>query len=298
MAVLLHIESSQRLALHARTVVGRSRRAHLRDDSMRMSGEHALISWTGSAWELRDLGSRNGTWANGGRIKAGERVSLEVGATLSFGKEGAEWRLESITPPAPLATDGVVWVEGEVDLLGLPDLSEPEVLIEQTGRGWVCQDELLRDGQVIQAAGRSWVLHLPEQLLPTADAGEQGLDDLELRFAVSSDEEYIEVTAVIGGRAQKLSPRSYHELLLQLARQRLEDARDATVSASEHGWMYNSGLERALRASSNQIYVAIHRIRREITGLGLIDGHDIIERRATSRQVRIGVARLQVTGLG
>ena len=35
------------------------------------SSLHARIYWTGSSWEIRDLGSRNGTYVNGAPLAAG-----------------------------------------------------------------------------------------------------------------------------------------------------------------------------------------------------------------------------------
>ncbi len=40
---------------------------HIKDDSV--SERHALISWTGSAWQLRDVGSSNGTRVNGRKLR-------------------------------------------------------------------------------------------------------------------------------------------------------------------------------------------------------------------------------------
>jgi pSer/pThr/pTyr-binding forkhead associated (FHA) protein len=40
---------------------------HIKDDSV--SERHALVSWTGTAWELRDVGSSNGTQVNGRKLR-------------------------------------------------------------------------------------------------------------------------------------------------------------------------------------------------------------------------------------
>jgi pSer/pThr/pTyr-binding forkhead associated (FHA) protein len=45
-----------------------------------------MLRWTGEHWDLKDLGSRNGTFLDGNRIKSGEEHEVQKGATISFGK--------------------------------------------------------------------------------------------------------------------------------------------------------------------------------------------------------------------
>jgi pSer/pThr/pTyr-binding forkhead associated (FHA) protein len=62
--------------LRSRCLLGRSPTCDVRLEDARISGEHARVSWTGHAWELRDLGSRNGTFVLGRKVPAGGRVAL------------------------------------------------------------------------------------------------------------------------------------------------------------------------------------------------------------------------------
>src|SRR5262245_56689997 len=71
MAILRDLGSGEAVPLAARVVVGRASTATLRLGDSRVSGEHATVLWTGAAWEIRDLGSRNGTFVDGGRVGAG-----------------------------------------------------------------------------------------------------------------------------------------------------------------------------------------------------------------------------------
>ena len=50
--------------------VGRTKasRVHIRDPAV--SEKHGEIRWTGAGWELRDLGSSNGTQVNGRALSA------------------------------------------------------------------------------------------------------------------------------------------------------------------------------------------------------------------------------------
>ena len=61
--------------LLSRHVVGRSRLADLRMTDPTVSGEHAVLRWTGREWELHDLGSGNGTSVDGRKLASGERVT-------------------------------------------------------------------------------------------------------------------------------------------------------------------------------------------------------------------------------
>jgi len=62
----------------------------------RVSGNHALIEWSGDAWTLRDLGSSNGTSVNGKRIR--RKRKLKVGDVIRFG-EVAAWRVDALVNP-------------------------------------------------------------------------------------------------------------------------------------------------------------------------------------------------------
>ena len=57
--------------------VGRTKasRVHIKDPAV--SEKHGEIRWTGAGWELRDLGSSNGTKVNGRALSAGDmRISI------------------------------------------------------------------------------------------------------------------------------------------------------------------------------------------------------------------------------
>jgi pSer/pThr/pTyr-binding forkhead associated (FHA) protein len=43
-------------------LIGRSTMCTLQIDAADVSKEHASLRWVGDGWELRDLGSRNGTF--------------------------------------------------------------------------------------------------------------------------------------------------------------------------------------------------------------------------------------------
>ena len=49
-----------------------------------MSSQHASIRWVGDGWELKDLGSRNGTAVDGVPVPSGQVVKLSAGMSVSF----------------------------------------------------------------------------------------------------------------------------------------------------------------------------------------------------------------------
>jgi pSer/pThr/pTyr-binding forkhead associated (FHA) protein len=78
--------------LESRTIIlGRGESAHLRFDDAAMSSEHAALEFCGSGYRLRDLGSMNGTFLNGGDVKAAE---LKNGDRLKLGARALQYVLE------------------------------------------------------------------------------------------------------------------------------------------------------------------------------------------------------------
>lgn len=306
MAVLESAES--RVVLLPRHLVGRSRVANTRIPARDVSGEHAVFLWTGERWELRDLGSRNGTWLKGRKLEPGERSYVRAGEQVAFGNPEATWTFSSDAAPSAAAICGGTVREATGEFLALPTLDDPQVIVELDHEtGW----QLIRDGEVEAAEDghavvideQTWKLSIPPDgpLVPTTTEMRDMAKVLSsftgrsLDFAVSADQEYIEVTARVGNNRHALPPRVHHELLLTLARQRLED-RAADVAPSEEGWVYTSDLRKMLGVSANQFYVMSHRCKRELEPLG-IDPTQLIEKRRTSHQVRLGVADVTVRSL-
>ena len=108
-------QSSQRVVqIPCRCSVGRSTLADLRLESPRCSSEHAAITWSKGRWNVRDLGSSNGTKINGRTLFPGDRVQLSTGSRVQFGDDAkaiifkrGEWRegldefqAEELTRPA------------------------------------------------------------------------------------------------------------------------------------------------------------------------------------------------------
>ena len=148
------------------------------------------------------------------------------------------------------------------------------------------------------ADGGAWRLYLPTTGDRTVkeSAGLLTVAGLRLRFAVSRDEEHVEVIAFAPGRALDLKARAHHSPLLVLARQRLAD-RAAGLPPAEAGWIHQEELGHMLRLDDNHLNICIHRARNQLGKLGIADAAALVERRSGSRQLRIGVSELEVIAM-
>ena len=182
--------------LEPRHVVGRmpAPRCSLTLDQPFVSGVHAEFRWTGLLWELKDLGSRNGTYLDGRRLEpsAPDRI-----------RQGLEGRLRQTR--AAVGDDRRVATAGHGRPPGrrrarlaprrfhrLPSTDDPRATIYRTVEGgWVLEspDEMprpLTDLQTFEAVGRLWRFSCadmpPATLASQVDARPLRLEDIELAF--------------------------------------------------------------------------------------------------------------------
>jgi hypothetical protein len=303
MAVLLHERSGLTAILHANHLVGRSERCDLRIDENYVSTEHASIRWNGQAWFLKDLGSRNQTYVDGASVSAAQPVLLNPGSTLAFGRKDDTWRLQDLSAPEAVAIplDGGEPLVGVNALLPVPSSIRPAATVYRgSDGGWKLDEEgetrNVEDGGVFEVDGRSFRLSLPSAVLPTVPVGSLEalrITDLELHFSVSSDEEHVEIVAASPGKLQHLGSRSHNYLILELARRRAADA-DSKLPETSCGWIYQDELCERLRVDVARLNVDVYRIRKQFAHLELLDPATIIERRARTKQLRLGVKRFSI----
>jgi hypothetical protein len=288
------------VVLPDRCLVGRSRSADLVLAGRDVSGEHAVLQWCGAHWELRDLGSRNGTRVGEARLAAGARVVLTVGAELRFGREGSPWTLIDASAPQLMAVSLVNGAcrAAEGGYLALPSAEAPAVVMYQEANGrWsaeragVATD--LEDRALIEAGGL-WRVHLPT---PSGGTWEDGdapvlVAQLRLCFTVSRDEETVELIAWAGERRIDLLARAHHYALLLLARRRLAD-RSAGVPEAEQGWIRQDELLALLKIGEDHLSITIHRARTQLGKAGVADAAALIARRPGTRLLRLGVAAIE-----
>jgi pSer/pThr/pTyr-binding forkhead associated (FHA) protein len=103
MGVLKHSSSGKSIVLPAHAVAGRAPGSAVRLSGQGASNDHASISWTGSRWEARDLGSTNGTFVDDSRIPLKENAPLAKGSVIRFGSKDEVWELTDDRGPVLLA---------------------------------------------------------------------------------------------------------------------------------------------------------------------------------------------------
>jgi hypothetical protein len=305
--LLLDRRTCRMVPLATRSLVGRSAACVAFVEDLRASAEHAVISWTGDHWEVRDLGSLNGTWVDGRRLNAGERVAIARDATLGLGAPDAAWILADDRAAGPAARNELTGelVHASAGLLAVPSPDDPRATVFCNAEGrWTVElrgeCSAIEDHARLELDGDGWRLFLPPRLGAVPDTLEDpgeatALAALRLDFAPSKDEEHVDVVVHTGdGRALPLPTRASSYMLLTLARARLDDAA-REIAIEDRGWMYASELAEMLQYSPERLNIEIFRVRALFAKLGIVDATRLIERRASTRQLRIGVAELRVT---
>lgn len=308
MATLLALSAGRRYFLEPQHVVGRAPSCALCLDRRYISGQHAVFRWIGDHWELKDLGSRNGTFLDGIRLKPGYEHAVRVGAKVAFGKQ-PEGMFELIDTSAPVTMaiplDGKdpVFIDG--DLLALPSSYDPRATIYRGAEGgWVLEQpddstSPITNLQTFEVAGRVWRFSCNEAVRTTTLAtspADLEVRHLDLSFSVSRDEEHVELQVRCAGRTFDMGARTHNYLLLTLARRRLADAAEGMPETS-CGWIYQEDLAHDPSMAPPQLNIDVFRIRKHFAAIGVLDAANIIERRSRTRQLRIGTALVSVAEL-
>ena len=185
-------------------------------------------------------------------------------------------------------------------MIGLPSGKSPEstLYLDQDG-AWKLERsngeiELVLDGQVIECAGRKFRFCCPvsTSATETLTIPELGAEPT-LCFAVSQDEDFVELWLEYAERKLPLGSRSHNYLLLTLARQLLAD-RAASLPEASCGWTDKDELAEGLKMTPQQVDGEVFRIRKHFTQHGLPEPTTIIERRPRTRQIRLGRSKLRI----
>jgi hypothetical protein len=276
----------------------------------RVSGVHAEIRWNGQGWELKDLGSLNGTYLDGQRIDAGAVKVLRQGSRVAFGQTDREWELVDAAAPLVLVVpiDGGDPVAVENDLVALPSSEDLRATLYRSRDGeWTLEraDEApvtLARGQIFECARRLWRFSCPVSsmgtLASTVDTAERlDLAMLRLTLSFNRNQEYVHVRAIGRTTAVDLGESVYNYLLLRLARRRLDDA-ERGIPETSQGWVDVSELaEDPMFATPQQLNLAVFRIRKQFADAGIADSARIVERRSSTREMRLGTGRVSVAAL-
>jgi len=281
--------------LAARTLVGRMPACDMTISETYVSREHAVLSWSTRGWEVKDLGSKNGTSVNARRIEPGRGVRLHLGSTLTFGDGREEWRLVSDSAPIPFAqgAQGEQVAADVDDVLSLPSPDHPEVVITDLVHGdWTAESSdrtwTVRDRDVVKAGGVNWHLRLPTALDPTVDRSVPVLTELEMVLRVSADEEYVEWSFTRRGENVTLPNRAHSYLVLTLARLRTSDP---------EGWIHRDELAAALNVDPTALSMQLVRARKQLARAGVHDAADLFESKSGSGMLRLRTDRVRVERL-
>jgi pSer/pThr/pTyr-binding forkhead associated (FHA) protein len=306
MGSIRELSSGQTQLLQPEHLVGRASTCALRLSHRWVSAQHALLRWAGGRWEVKDLGSRNGTFLDGSRLKPGDEYVVRRGAKLAFGKvsEG-QWEVADTSPPPAMAVplDGGEPVQIDGDFIVLPSNDDPRVTIYRNQEGvWVLEhsDESsapILNLQTFEVSGRGWRFCCAEESRTTAlgpSPADLEVCHLSLAFSVSRDEEHVELQASSRGITFDLGARAHNYLLLTLARRRLKDAEEGLPHVT-CGWIDQEELAHDPSMAPPQLNIDVFRIRKQFAALGVMDAANIVERRPRTRQLRIGTGLLLVT---
>jgi hypothetical protein len=303
MAFVEHLASSTSYRLSAHCLIGRAPTCAVRLTSDLTSNLHAEIRWTGSDWELRDLGSLNGTFIDDQPLETGGRRPITAGTQIAFGDLQDRFKLIDDSPPVAVATgpDGRAVVATNGFLL-LPDDERPLYQVFQdASHRWIAestdgQQQPLVDGGTLQIGSETWCLELPVVTKSTAPLG-MALESLTLRLWTSRHGEHIEVELCQGSSSKRLESRAHDALLLRLAEIRLEDQKIRELSEREQGWVHVDALIKELDVNRNWIDVSVFRVRQQLAEANVRGAAGFIERRRDSGEIRLAVRRMEIVKL-
>jgi len=302
MAELREEGGERRCILMAAHLNGRDPQCALRLTPKYVSTQHAVIRWSGKGWELIDRASRNGTRLNGDTIEPGRAHRMDKGSVVSFGHPEQCWALVDASEPQVMVLtleSGQVFLEN-FGMIGIPSAESPELTLFKDADGfWRMEDSEgtvrgLRNGQPFEFGGQSYVFSCPSSNDLTASIGTSLQRAAPtLKFMVSSDEDFVELSLEYANKSVALGSRAHNYLLLTLARQKLADSAEKVAPAS-CGWMDKDQLADGLRMTPQQVDGEIFRIRRHFASHGVPESSSVIERRERTRLIRLGLDRVVV----
>ncbi len=279
--------------------IGRGAGCRIVDDDNFVSTSHAEIRWNGNRWWIQDLNSRNGTWVDGRRLAPGRPVPLTKGSRFAIGRPDNRWVLVCDTAPVAMAEapDGSL-VQSEDGILALPpDSDEPLLSIYRNHLGeWVVDAESgtrnVKSGEHIAAGDERWTLHLPDDQIQTMTRVDKvpTPSNVQLLLILDSDDSARDIHLLHEGRVMPVTSRASSNLLVRLAMARQADNKANGIDADEAGWLDQPQLQVEFDLTGNAFNVAVHRLRNVFSRAGLTESSGVIERRARSGQVRIGIA--------
>jgi hypothetical protein len=287
-------------------------RTHLRDvDDPLLSAVHAVVSWDGEHWWIRDCGSTNGTRVNTDLLDPRTRHRLRPGDVVTIG--ATHFVVDDIDPPGLRLTgighDAEIHLPfAECDAL-LPSSENPEASVWRTDDGtWMFENGRdapwpLVPGSEVTLGGLASRAFPPQPLAPTSRATTTSralsISRAELEIAVSPSEEEAEVTILVDGEAHRIPEKVSAYLLAVLARGRgageNRDGRAPRASFGDaDGWIHIDDVRRETGADEELLSVHVHRLRKRLRKLGFADAEQVIERRNRRLRLALTGARIRI----
>lgn len=303
MGQLKEVQGEGLCILEPEHLIGRTEHCSLQLRKAYISGQHAFIRWSGSSWQLLDRGSRNGTFLNGIAAQAGLEHDLPLGSVLAFGHPEELWSLHDASPPQTMVVgpDSRTWSICEDGIIGIPSGIRPESQIYRAADAlWKLERPgqtiiTVRHGDRFEAAGSWWRFCCPDPVGSTVSTQQHdGAAPATLHFAVSRDEEFVELTVESQARSVNLGSRAHNYLLLTLARIRLNDLSHG-VADSSCGWTDKDELAKSLDMTPEQIDGEVFRIRQHFGRHGIEGGATVVERRPRIKHLRLGWRHIKIT---
>ncbi|MES1177933.1 MAG: FHA domain-containing protein [Myxococcales bacterium] len=162
--------SARTQVLEADHIVGRAQTSALCINERHVSAQHAILRCSAERWSLRDLGSRNGTFLNGERLKPGEEVTLRKGDCIAFGKLDHVWEVIDDDAPVAMAVplDGGEPLPLQDERLTLPSSTDGRFTIYRDCNGfWMLAQpnglSLISNLQTFEIDGRPFRFSCPDR---------------------------------------------------------------------------------------------------------------------------------------
>lgn len=285
--------------LFVETTLGRSRRSDIPIQETWVSSQHTAIRWNAQGWEVRDLGSRNGTTLNGRTLGPSTWHALVRNDVLTLGHATERWTLIDDSQPVAFAESArgrVVAVDGALELPSA-DAPEVEVYVDDAGRWHALRGDeewAVSDGDLLAIGDSEWTLHVPEVLVATRDQRAKVVTTSKVVFLVSQDFEDIELEVHTAIGVDHFKHQAHNWLLLELARARLTDGAEDPSTVTEHGWCYRPDLADKLKIKKANFNMSVYRARHMFRARDFIDADEACQHRPGAGTVRLGFADIEI----
>lgn len=273
------------------TLVGRSRAADLRLDEPFVSGLHASLHYGDAGWEIRDLGSRNGTRVNGKVLERGSSITLVTNDQICFGNARQTWVVQSDAPPVPLAVSATGSVAlGRDTMLPIPSADDPEVtIVLDPHHGWMLEpggsddSRVVEDRETLNVGGQSWTLRVPVSTAVTRGMPRWEVSKATVSLRPPANGEVAVIRIDQGAAASTYEVGSAGVLAKVLIEARQQDT---------EGWIERERVLTQLGITANHLNVLVFRLRKLFGDMGFANAPSTVQRQRG--RMRIGCPNVRL----